>query len=229
MRRSTASCGISMSCPPDGAFPLDRPGLAWRRVARSITDRSGLHERDEAAFHHAVEDGKETVDLLVGVDDLDHHRLPRSGIDAELRADMARSAEALGPGQHGRPGHSHLAGTLDDGLVKRPLAVTVVRSDENPQKHGFDWHRHGTGPPELGNQELVIRMWGGRKPSASPKHWLSQPPVAMQDARGRGPGPEEEKTRGCNPGDAKLAKRSHEVQMAQARHVADPCGTRPGE
>src|SRR5260221_1379238 len=39
--------------------------------------------------------------------------------------------------------------------------------------------------PKLGDQELLIHMWGGKKPCASPKHWLPQPPVAMQDARGR--------------------------------------------
>src|SRR5258708_15377629 len=143
MRRSTASCGISMSCPPEEAFPLGRPA-----PGRPIMDRPDLLQRHEAARYHAVEKGKETVDLRLGIDDLDHHRLARSGIDAELRADMARPAEALGAGQHGRPGHPRLAGALDDGLIERPLAVAVVRPDKDPQKNGFDWYGHGAGSPK---------------------------------------------------------------------------------
>ncbi len=75
--------------------------------------------------------------LLFGIDDLDHHRLPRSGIDAQLRSDMARLPEALGAGQHGRPGHPHREGALDHGFVKRVLAVTIVLADKDPQEHGF--------------------------------------------------------------------------------------------
>src|SRR5260370_41895958 len=103
MRRSTASCGISMSCPPEETFPLGRPA-----PGRPIMDRPDLLQRHEPARYHAVEKGEETVDLRLGIDELDHHRLARARIDAELRADIARPAESLASRPPGRTGHPRL-------------------------------------------------------------------------------------------------------------------------
>jgi hypothetical protein len=89
-----------------------------------------------------VENGKESVDLLLAVDDLDDDRQILRQRQQVPFVQPARMAEAEGAAQHRGARQMRRAGLLDDGDVERRHAATVADAGEYPQQHGVMRHVH---------------------------------------------------------------------------------------
>ena len=97
-------------------------------------------------LHHLVEQRDDAVDVLGGVDDLDHDRQVLGQPQDARRVQAGIGAETLDAAQDGRAGEALLANALDDCLVQG-LAVPRVRlADEEPQELALTLELHSALP-----------------------------------------------------------------------------------
>src|SRR5438874_8347047 len=95
--------------PPPGYGGL---GFLPARSARgllTILQDLYLLQGDQAARHHAIQDGQECIDVVLAVDDLDQQRQVFREPQDFGRVEAARLAEAHGAAQHGGAGQMPLA------------------------------------------------------------------------------------------------------------------------
>src|SRR5579883_844302 len=109
---------------------------------RPVVEHLDLLDRDQSTRHHGVEERQECIDLLLGIDDLDHDRQILRQAQDLGGVNAARMAEADSPAQNRRPAQLHLPGLQHDRLVERQAFELVVLAEKYPQQNGVTRDLH---------------------------------------------------------------------------------------
>src|SRR5215204_592827 len=101
-----------------------------------------LLEGHQAALYHLIEHGKEGVDLVLGIDDLDDHGEVLRQRQQVSFVQLGRLAKAERSAQHRGSSQVHLTSLVDDRDVERLKAVTICDAYEDAQQHGIMRYIH---------------------------------------------------------------------------------------
>src|SRR4051794_9807924 len=104
--------------------------LRCRAVLRDF-DR---FNRDQAAGHHSIDDGKKSVDLLFSIYDLNQNRKVLGKPQDLSRMQTAGMAKPHGAAQYGSARDLHLAGLENDRFVKGLVMPAVAFAHEDSQR-----------------------------------------------------------------------------------------------
>src|SRR6266540_1403971 len=127
----------------------------------AIGDHLDALDGDHALLDHLVECGKNAVDLLDGVDDLDHHGQVFAQPQDPRRMEARVRAEALEAADDGRSGKTLLPDALDDRLVERLPVPRVGLADEDPKQLSLALPPHQTVLPS------TMPPYSARSPAAT--------------------------------------------------------------
>lgn len=89
--------------------------------------------RDQRPRSQFVDDGKEVVDLVVLIDELNGKRQALGGIGEAGGSDPPRTTEAFDSPPYGGPGETLLAGAVKQDVAGLPVCSAVVLGQEDHQ------------------------------------------------------------------------------------------------
>src|SRR2546422_10075366 len=93
-------------------------------------------EGHEAAAHHLVEDGKELVNFLFTVDNLDDQRQVHGEAQDFGGMQAARFAKSHGASQNGGAGEMHLARFQYDRFIERLMMPAITFTEKDAKQDG---------------------------------------------------------------------------------------------
>jgi hypothetical protein len=108
----------------------------------SILKNLGSLYGDETARHHAVKDRQESVDLFLGIDDLNHDRQVLRQTQEPVGMDTTRVPESNVATQDSCAAEVHFPRLQYNRFMEGNAMKFIFLPEKNPEQDGFPWNLH---------------------------------------------------------------------------------------